>query len=42
MTKLKAFYKKHETGIKIFSGLAVVAIIVTVLLFGSPDFTVNQ
>lgn len=42
MTKLKAFYTKHETGIKIFAGLAVIALITTILLFGTNDFTVNQ
>lgn len=39
---IKAFYYKHETGIKIFAGLAVIAFIVTVILFGTGDFTVNQ
>lgn len=39
---LKTFYTKHETGIKIFAGIAAIAFIVTVVLFGTADFSVNQ
>lgn len=42
MTKLKAFYKKHETGIKIFLGLVIIALFATVLLYGTAEFSVNQ
>lgn len=35
------FYEKHKKAIKLFAGVAVVALVVTVLLFGSPDYTVN-
>lgn len=39
---IKAFYEKHETGIKIFAGLALLALVVTILLFGSADYNLNQ
>lgn len=36
------FYEKHKKAIKLFAGVAVVALVVTVILYGGPDYRVNQ
>lgn len=42
MEKLKVFYETHKKGLKIFGLIIVAALVVTILVNGSPVFHVNQ
>jgi hypothetical protein len=35
------FYEKHKKGIKIIGAVIVIALVVTILLNGTPSFNVN-
>jgi len=38
---MKAFYEKHKKGIHLFGIAAAIALVVTMILFGTPP-TVNE
>jgi hypothetical protein len=39
---IKAFYHKHEKGIKLLGVIVLIAFVVTILVGGVPTFEVNE